>query len=293
MLQFIYNLNQPYPYYYRQTYLHKIALLVGILAFGFVYVFKPFNVNLDEHRYSYLAIVAFQTFLPALIFYTFFSIVNVSWGQRRLSESWTPLKEILSMALFLLLVGVSNFLIRDIIYDNPCNWSGLYFWEEMRNAWLVGMLIILLVLPMNFYRLERKHRLESQRLMAGLIQIPANEKTQESLLITTQLKSDDFVLNPHNLLFARADGNYVEVWLEQGEETRKFLKRITLKQLEQQLQSCEKIVRIHRSYIVNAQKINRISGNAQGLSVSVEFFGEPLPVSRAYVKEFKKVSKQT
>jgi hypothetical protein len=40
-----------------------------------------------------------------------------------------------------------------------------------------------------------------------------------------QQKSDDFDLNPDDFLFAKAEGNYLEIYFEKGDKAKKVLKR--------------------------------------------------------------------
>ena len=54
---------------------------------------------------------------------------------------WNLGKEILHISIILFLIGIADFLIRDVIYTNPNNWSLRYLWEEVRNTFLVGLLL--------------------------------------------------------------------------------------------------------------------------------------------------------
>ena len=70
---------------------------------------------------------------------------------------------------------------------------------------------------------------------------------------------------------------------------KKVTHRVTLLSFEIQLKEVFSLVRCHRSYMVNLNKVKNISGNAQGLKLELINHSEIIPVSRKYipiVKEF-------
>lgn len=93
---------------------------------------------------------------------------------------------------------------------------------------------------------------------------------------TVELKS------PAELLFVESDGNYALVhYLSEGKEAHKAL-RCTLKQMEEQLQGVQGIMRCHRAYIVNIAHVEHVSGNGQGYRLTLKATKEQVPVSRQY-----------
>lgn len=93
---------------------------------------------------------------------------------------------------------------------------------------------------------------------------------------TVELKS------PAELLFVESDGNYALVhYLYEGKEAHKAL-RCTLKQMEEQLQGVQGIMRCHRAYIVNIAHVEHVSGNGQGYRLTLKATKEQVPVSRQY-----------
>lgn len=93
---------------------------------------------------------------------------------------------------------------------------------------------------------------------------------------TVELKS------PAELLFVESDGNYALVhYLYEGKEVHKAL-RCTLKQMEEQLQGVQGIMRCHRAYIVNIAHVEHVSGNGQGYRLTLKATKEQVSVSRQY-----------
>ncbi|MBL3659024.1 LytTR family DNA-binding domain-containing protein [Fulvivirga sediminis] len=205
-------------------------------------------------------------------------------------ETWYVGKEACFISALLLLVGISQFLIRDIIYDNPANWSFGYFIEEIKNAYLVGILFFLILLPLNFIRLNNRHIRNAQRINA-LSDFSKSDKSSE-VFVETKLKSESLHFDIRNFLFARADGNYIEIFIEQHGLVKKNILRMTIKDLESNLASFYNIVKTHRSYIVNINHINEVSGNAQGYKLTINNSDQVVPVSRAMIDHFNTLLKR-
>src|SRR5690606_2340252 len=146
---------QVYPFYYEN--LRSIFLILCCLAgisFLFIFLFEPFNVNVSEHKISSLGVIALHSLIPVPIAFLYVFVLNKTVKN---IENWTLGKELLHLLLILLLIGLGNFFIRDFVYTNPDNWSFRYLWEEIRNTFLVGGLILTIILPLNLERLINKH----------------------------------------------------------------------------------------------------------------------------------------
>jgi DNA-binding LytR/AlgR family response regulator len=117
---------------------------------------------------------------------------------------------------------------------------------------------------------------------------PANNSI---VFIKTQVKSDDFKLDLNSFLFAKADGNYVELYLKEN-KANKVIKRITLKELESTLRPYPNILKTHRSYLVNLLHLQKVVGNAQGYTLRLNNYDEKIPVSRNMIKEFDAMVKK-
>jgi len=272
-------ITEPYPFYYRGKTIWHIASLLFIMTLFFGFIFEPFEVYIPEHKMDYFWISLIHALTPVIVII----LLSTLSRTQKTEETWTILKEILLVASFLLLVGIGQFLIRDIIYDNPNNWSWRYLYEEIRNTFLVGSLFATLLISLNFNRLNAKNKKHATALNS------TNEKIKSSnhstVFIKTQVKSDDFELDVNNMLFAKADGNYIELYLI-NEKDNKVVKRSTIKDLEEALKSYQSIIKTHRSYLVNLYHVKNITGNAQGYKLQLNQCNEKVPVSRSMIHSF-------
>ncbi|WP_431165128.1 LytR/AlgR family response regulator transcription factor [Tenacibaculum halocynthiae] len=275
-------LKEPYPYYYEKSdRLLLLLLFIAILSFLFSYFFEPFVVNVNEHKISYFWILLIHAFTPFPIAYLYFILLNNS---KKDTEIWTLGKEIFHLSMILLIIGITSFLIRDLIYTNPDNWSFKYFWEEIRNTFLIGILLLVVVLPINLERLINKHKASLKEIT------PINfDSTSHNLIISIKnsMSEDCFELKIKDFLFAKVESNYTEVYTFSTNKIHKTLIRVTLKDLEEQLKLVShNIFKSHRSYLVNLNKINSISGNAQGYELVLKNSSLKVPVSRSNITKF-------
>ncbi len=280
-------LSQPYPFYYRGKTLLVISSCIFALTFLFNYFFQPFQVNLSEHRMSYEWICLVHALIPSLLFLFIFSLIQQI---KSIDEKWNVKEEIWVILMYLILVGVFNFLVRDFIYTNPDNWSIYHFWAELKNTLLAGILFIFIFIPFNFKRLHDRYREKSAKLIT-LQPLLKSTEIEKVIPIKTQLIADDFELEINKFLLAKAEKNYLEIYIEHENKIQKLVKRITMKELENQLETVSFVTKIHRSYLLNLKKIESISGNAQGYQLKLTNFKNSIPVSRSKISTFEEKMK--
>ncbi|QHI35093.1 hypothetical protein IMCC3317_04390 [Kordia antarctica] len=272
-------LQEPYPYLYRNT--HRLLLvlgIIGVLSLLFSYAFEPFEVNVSEHKLDYFWISCIHAFLPFPIAFLYFTLLNLSMKD---DSRWTLGKEMMHLCFLLIAIGIGSFLIRDLIYTNPDNWSFHYFFEEIRNSLLVGALLLTIVLPLNLERLIHKNTKSLQKL-----KLQTATESFKQQIITISSNNEKYQFDVHQFLFAKVESNYTEIYTYKADEVNKTLFRITLKELETHLQAFPHIYKTHRSYLVNLHKITACVGNAQGYQLSLKNYAETVPVSRSNIKAF-------
>ncbi|WP_296317106.1 LytR/AlgR family response regulator transcription factor [Winogradskyella sp. UBA3174] len=277
-------IKQAYPFYYED--LKKVFILLccmSIISFLFSYLFEPFSMNQAEHKISSLWILILHAFIPIPIALGYLFLLNKTVKN---TSHWTLGKEFLHLAHVLFLIGLASFFLRDFIYTNPDNWSFRYFWEEIRNTFLVGSLILVVILPLNLERLLYRHF----NFLNQIATKSSITKKSNSIHINTPIPGEQFEVNIGTFLFAKVESNYIEIIYSSVTGFEKLLKRMTLKEFEEQLSSFPYVFKVHRSYLVNLQTIESISGNAQGYMLRLKNFSEAaIPVSRSKIQEFNRV----
>ncbi|HMQ07911.1 MAG TPA: LytTR family transcriptional regulator DNA-binding domain-containing protein [Saprospiraceae bacterium] len=275
-------LKIPYPFYYRGKNIAILGIVLFFMSMIFNYFFEPFHVNPEEHRMDFFWICFMHSLTAVVVI-----ILSLIMCNRFIDFThWNTGKELLLITMILTLVGIGQFLIRDIIYNNQDNWSFRYLYEEVRNTLLIGFLFVFILIPLNLLRLSAQ---QSKGLPAMLKYINAMDSAH--FIPTLSIRHPDgnelFCLDTGQFIMAKAEGNYLEIFNTHSESVSKSIYRITLKEFEKQITLFPFIVKTHRSYIINLKMIEHISGNAQGLALRLKNLKGLAPVSRNRIKSFE------
>lgn len=262
----------------------KSSTIVLFCILLFLLLFKPFGVYDPELRMHYTFICFFHALNPSLILFAYFSFLNY-FRKENGQPQWTLLKEYLHIVIILILMGSVSFLIRDLLYNNRDNWSLRYFFEEVRNCFVAGIFFYFFLRLSGFY-FESKKGSPSLLQFVPIALNPEKIIPQTNIFISTQVKQDDFHLDIEHLLFAKADGNYIELIRKADNHICTEVKRISLTQFETQIAGHPNFFRCHRAYLVNMFKVEKISGNSQGYLLSFNETDLKVPVSRMQTESF-------
>jgi hypothetical protein len=276
-----------YPLRYKRDVLLKTVSVQFAFLFLFLLLFKPFGTYAPEHRMSYSLICLLHALSPAFIIYAYFYCLSYVYEHTSRFKGWTLLREYAHLAIVLSLTGVASFFLRSLLYNNPDNLSWWYLGEEIRNCYLAGILFYFILFLASAYFRSKKAPIPIHEIVTDTgFQQESSGTTNTKLFIKTQVRQDDFSFNPTDLLFAKADGNYIELTLFINNQVRTDLKRISLKKFEAQLATYPFLFRCHRAYLVNLQQIRKVSGNAQGYTLLLNATEERIPVSRTQLELF-------
>lgn len=277
-------LSQPYSFYYEGKKLIQLCIVLFLIILFYNSIIEPFNIYKPELRFSVFTTALVHTTIPIL----FMIMVGVFFQWKpSLADNWTLQKELLLFLIILVLVGLADFFVRDILYNNPNNWSIKYLIEEVFHTLMGGLLLIPAVISVNLNIQMFKNLRRAEALNENLNSSDDNS-TGTVLSIDTQVQSETFELNVHDFIAAISDGNYLKIYLCGGEV---LLKRLSLSSLEDLMRDFPYVIRTHRSFMVNKSYIKQIKGNAQGYQLRTHHLDFEIPVSRNYIKVFnEKVS---
>ena len=117
---------------------------------------------------------------------------------------------------------------------------------------------------------------------------PVKKIDKISVTITEKGRTVYEKITCDDIFHIKASGNYTELYVKSGGDTRKIMESKNLKYFENEFQSDPRFFRIHSSYIVNLEKITSYSKEGKDGSLQLEN-GTYLPVSRTYKKGFEQV----
>lgn len=276
-------LKQPYPFYYEGKKLLQISGVLFLIALFFNYMLQPFDVNPQEQKMHYFWICFIHSSTPLLVLLCLALICRLF---PKATEDWKIKNECILVFFLVLFTGITQFLIRDLIYNNPMNWSWRYFTEEISNSFIAGAFIVPIIISINLNRLQLKNSQKADRISSSITEI---KELQNSKLVTieTDVKSEKFDFESHSFIYAKAEGNYAEIFLKKEDKVQKLIKRIPIKNLEMQLSAFPFIIKTHRSVLLNLNFIEKVTGNAQGYKVQLKDCPDTVPVSRNFIQSFE------
>ncbi|MBI9053715.1 MAG: LytTR family transcriptional regulator [Bacteroidales bacterium] len=278
MLKF---LNKSYPFNDDLRHNAKIIFFISIGVLVFLVLFQP----IDLSSYSNKDIFYLITGLGASTFLTLSLnlIVLPSFFPRIfLQNKWNIKKEILWNIWILFLISASNFLFYSKLFEVIDISFGL-----------IGKILLLAFLPVAALIIINQDRLLRNNLKTAM---RLNNKLKESkqlkdkmIFFDSEYKKDSLSIKLDSLILIKTADNYIEVFYKSNEEVKSQMIRSTLAKAEQLFIEHDFIFRCHRTFIVNKNYIEEISGSSQGYKLSFSNIDFPVLVSQKYINEFKKM----
>lgn len=188
-------------------------------------------------------------------------------------ERWTVGREVVWSCWHLL--GFASLVFILAHRAGWAQWSVIDFLQYLAITLVVGGLSLLAKTYIRWNRLLRTHLELLQR--SEPVEPPLTPADQ----VVVGEGDERLTLTPRSYLAARADGNYVTVFLTAEGTVTEHLLRITMKQLEDQLEPLGGL-RTHRSWIVNRFRVVDIAGNARGYQLTMDTDSHQVPVSRTH-----------
>ncbi len=178
--------------------------------------------------------------------------------------------EIVSMALFFTLFEI-------VILDDTRPFPDLLGKSVLNTSLTLILPYIMLWLYFSWH--DSKLRLNGLKEHAdGQGQKPMVPLRDEKGVLRMSLKRSD-------ILYMQGSDNYVTVWYQAQNKVTRFMLRNTLRTMEDELKQ-ESVIRCHRSYLVNIEKVKLIRREKEGLALELDSTPpSTVPVSRTYMHE--------
>ena len=115
-----------------------------------------------------------------------------------------------------------------------------------------------------------------------------NAPEQESVHLVAENRKQAFAEEVERVLLIHSSGNYVEIyWIDRKLAVRKRLFRQSFTNVEKTLETSDVMLKCHRCWMVNINKVKRLKRTASGYHLELDRLDFPIPVSRNWVPSFK------
>jgi hypothetical protein len=269
------DFQKPIPSYLNgKQNIIRLVLFTSLFALVFINAYSPFGADkwYNLTRFQFFTFSSL-TILVGVLVVVISRIIMYHVSKTHAINTWQYLvwigAEIFSMA-------VAYTLFEKIFLNDP-----RLFTELLKNSSRNTALVLLLpysVLWLYFSWRDKKEQIER------LAESPALSDNSRNMIPFYDDKGIlKFSVMRENLLYLESAENYVNIcYLNKG-KVSKYLLRDTLKKMEESFSGTE-IVRCHRSYMVNFEKVKVIRKDKDGLKLE---FDNPsmtdIPVSKTYV----------
>lgn len=262
-------------YLTRKGNLIRLVIFTAVFALAFINIYDPFRVDTYlELRGIRLFLYSSFVILTGMLVVVVSRIVMYHLSKRRQLNYW---RYILWVFLEILVMAfVYSIYVKFILADSRD------FMEissvSMKNTSLI-ILLPYTILWLFFswqdksYKLQELEEQEPSTTNAKPAMIPF--KDEKGTLRLSVQNSD--------LLYLEAADNYVTIYYYFGEKVQKFMVRNSVRSYEEQFRGSN-IIRCHRSYMVNLDKVRIIRKEKDGLHLEID--SKPpisLLVSKTYV----------
>lgn len=281
----------PYPSMIRPW---KAIVVPAAIIFLILGLLQPFGIgHLETSAWSVAAVSALIAAGASAVSHLLLPALFPAWYDER---RWTIGKETLHLSAMFLLIAFGVCLWVAWLADiRP---SVRLFFIALLWVLVLGIFPTVLFMLWNQNLLLKRNLREARELDNTLSahHKPAQAETpqpQATLALPNGTK-DVVQLPVHRFLYAEAEGNYVKLHSlpEAGGSPTVQLVRITMKQAEENAAACPAIIRCHRAFLVNLEKVVKVDGNQQGYRLRLEGCKDEVPVSRAYAKKLREKLKE-
>ncbi len=256
-----------------------MAFIAGTIVFLFLSIFQPFGLDSVESNkilyfggYGLITTLStlFNMFVVMKLFKFFFVL-----------EKWTVWKSYIHNVFIILFISFFNWLYY-ITFEKPVD-SDYSFFQFIFITLAVG------IFPSFFsiFFLEQKYRkinlLLSQKVNNHLNLNSSNNSNIEDL--TFNFPNSQISIKVNNFVCIKSMGNYVTLYFLEDGNLKKEIIRTTMKKIEDDFTDNKIIIRCHKSYFVNLNKVVTTSGNARSLYLHLNELDFQIPVSRSFSKD--------
>jgi len=260
-------LNREIQFYNYWLYSFIHALLTGLLIVYIILFLEPFDTQEYHSAYRNLKLSGYALcfIFPILIF----QVINKFFYKKQ-GEMWVIKYELTSVGFMILVILCSCYFYNTWMINEGSNLislSGFY-----RFILFYGLPTMFIILPLSILI---KYQLVTPEKLSNL-------KSKEKFLeITGEVSGDYIKLKKEDFYYAKAQRNYVEIYYKNRSGLTKTLIRATLTNINNQISNA---TQVHRSFLVNPDKILRLKGNSRKRSMILKEITDPIPVSHTYIE---------
>lgn len=278
-------LKTNYPFEQSSTEKWNTIFTMAIVGSLLLVVLQPYGYKAWDQVQHFLVLFLIGVLSTGINYFSLPALFPKLFEEK----NWSVFKAFLFLAFNFLTIGLWSHLygvlfIKQNIFLMA---SGSELLESLVKIMVIGLTAAVFFILFRYNIMARKHLQISQELNLSRPVIKEGASKGESDELRLSLEGKEVMIHPDALTYVSAEGNYIALHVRYENKTTSTLYRATMKQIEEQLETCPEFFRCHRSFIINLRAIESTHGNSQGLFVQVQNEGDKVPVARPKIKELR------
>lgn len=274
------NFNQPYIINNNFKHSIKTIFLVSMVFMLLMLYFQPFGINFFKSAHDGYFVLG-AGILTSLIFFISTLVLPGIFPKTFDPQKWTIKKEIIQNVCVFVVLSVSFALLAWVF--------ALRFIDNSLPLFRTGALALLPIVLFNFVNYNSALKMKVVKVFDSGKQWLAEERKihQPVIKFVSENGRETLTVETDKLIMLRSSGNYVEVFYQEGQITRKSLIRQTLTNLESLVMEHPQFQRSHRCCLINTHFMNKIVNASGNYTIQMNGLDFEVPVSRSKIIELK------
>lgn len=281
--------NDPYPYTFSWKGNIAVILIISVFVGGFLAVFQPFGLQNTAIPGKIFILLGYG--LVNMVILSFDLLVVPMLLPKLFTETrWKVVHQIAFLIFIVFTIGLGNYYYSRYFFGFPPGGaSGVLLFQFY--TLVIAIFPITVVTILNYNRHLRRNLGLAGDMRRKVEEMPPHpERTDKIISIPVFSKDEKLEVRLSDLFYLHAEGNYIKVLSKRENKIHSTVIRSTMKTIEAELREYfPPLARTHRSYIVNIDLIEDVSGNSQGLLMDLKGLDHKVPVSRGYVERVKEL----
>lgn len=273
--------NKVPPFMYNKSNTTQLILFTALFALLFINLFQPFGSrdwypNISEFKYLFFSSLIILTGMLVVV------ISRILMGLYTRKNEISYLKYILW--IFMEVFAMSLFYTIFSIYV-PQDGRSLDFTVIFKRSAINTSLVLLLPYTMAWLYFSWK---EKSKLLENFKKEDTENDTPKKGLIAFRDEKGELKISlmQDSLLYIESADNYATIHYLNKEKIAHFLIRNSLKWIDENHAKDGPLVRCHRSYMVNLDKVKVMRKTKDGIFLELDALNTPdIPVSKTYYEK--------
>ncbi len=261
----------------------SMILFTALFALLFINLFQPFSSkdwypNISDFKYFFFSSLIILTGMLVVVVSRLF--IGVYSRKNEITYMkyiiWVTI-EILSMSLF---YAIFSYYVSQTGHERD-------FYEIFQKSVINTSLVILLPYSMAWLYFSWKEKTRELESLQKSDPTSDTESPKKGTIAFHDEKGElKISIMLENLLYLESSDNYITIHYLNKEKIIHFIVRNTLKWMDENLSSDLPLVRCHRSYMVNLDRVKVMKKGKEGIILELDAMNTPdLPVSKTYYEK--------